>query len=122
MSDNAEVEIHRIILEIYTRIREIERLGDHDGFTSAVRDTEKRLFTHAKGEATRQRKDHTLETDYIISGLSALVKRLRNHKTNVGRIMGATEKTTLKKLNRQCAETRSLSDEVRRIFEADAVS
>ena len=116
-NNSDKIDIH--IKLLFDTINDIQQLEGHDSFLAAFRDVEKRLFAHAKNDLSRQRRDVVNDTDFIITGISGLVKRLRAHKATVSKLLSSNEKVALKKMNRQYTETRSLSEEVRRILEGD---
>ena len=111
-----------LISEIYQLLMTINASTENETFTQTFRFVERNLFSIARNDITRQRRELREETDFIISGISALVRRLRNHRNEVSKLQKNNEKVELKKLNRQYAETRHLSDEVKSIFEADIKS
>ena len=79
-NQNHVVDVDNIVSQIYHLIQLVNSVGGHENFLQTFRDVEKKIFHHAKGEISRQRRDAIAETDFIISGISGLVKKLRSHK------------------------------------------
>ena len=118
--NNHVVDVDNIVSQIYQLIQLVNSVGGHENFLQTFRDVEKKIFHHVKAEISRQRRDAIAETEFIISGISGLVKRLRSHKKSINKIMTTNEKVKLRNITKKYAETCALSDEVRRVFETES--